>query len=144
METALDATKNPASQTAPNQSMTGAWVLLGTIAATGALGLTSVIAFAPEPDTFLLLGALALPWLSVAVLASLPILIPAATTSQISAASASGARTLPATNRVIAVRHRHLQLGTRRFAGGRIQRPGRTFAAKSPRPGTLGGLERVS
>ena len=83
----MDSTRTPSSQIALYQSITGARVLLGTIAATGALGLTSVIAFAPETETFLLLGALALPWLAVALMAGLPILIPAAMPQRLSNAS---------------------------------------------------------
>ena len=71
----MDSTTTPNVNAASNQSMTSARVLLGTIAATGALALTAIVAMAPEQETFLLLTALALPWLTVALFVGLHFLI---------------------------------------------------------------------
>ncbi len=83
----MDSTKVPKETSAPNQPMTSVRVLLGTIAATGALGLASVVAMAPTKETFLLVGALSLPWLAAALVIGLPILIPASTPKRLQPAA---------------------------------------------------------
>ncbi len=73
----MERTSMPTRESAQNPPLTSARVLLGTIAATGALALTAVVALAPTKEALLLIGALALPWVTAALTIGLPILIPA-------------------------------------------------------------------
>lgn len=93
----MDSTTSPTANAAPNQSMTSARVLLGTIAATGGLALTAIVAIAPEKETFLLLTALVLPWLTVALIIGLHVLIPAAPSRQLHPALPPAQQPQPAT-----------------------------------------------
>jgi len=72
----MERTSMPVRKSAPNPPLTSARVLLGTIAATGALALTAVVALAPTNEALFLIGALALPWVTAALTIGLPILIP--------------------------------------------------------------------
>src|SRR5215208_1128341 len=63
-------------ESAPDPPLTSARMLLGTIAATGALALTLVVALAPTKEALLLIGALALPWVTAALTIGIPILTP--------------------------------------------------------------------
>ena len=73
----MERTSMPRRESAPTPPLTSARVLLGTIAATGALALTAVVALAPTQEALLLISALALPWVAAALMIGLPILIPA-------------------------------------------------------------------
>lgn len=85
----MERTAMPIHESAPTPPLTSARVLLGTIAATGALALTAVVALAPTKEALLLIGALALPWVTAALTIGLPILLPTSASNWLGTSPAS-------------------------------------------------------